>query len=88
MKLDAIRLPGCFPDHPDVRSDVADYYFEVQRFDALVGSAMEALEAIGQLDNTLVVMTSDNGLPGPSFFARPFRTFAGTPRLVAPQSNG
>ena len=39
MDLDAIRLPAAFPDHPDTRGDVADYYWEVQRFDALVGDA-------------------------------------------------
>ena len=44
MDLSKIKLPGCFPDHPDVRSDVADYYWEVQRFDRLVGSALQALE--------------------------------------------
>ena len=65
IDLDKIRLPACFPDHPDVRGDVADYYFAVQRFDRLVGSALEALEEIGQLDNTLIVMTGDHGMPFP-----------------------
>ncbi len=48
-----------------VRSDIADYYYEVQRFDKLVGEAIESLEEIGELDNTLIVMTSDNGMPFP-----------------------
>jgi arylsulfatase A-like enzyme len=65
MKLEQIKLPACFPDHPEVRSDVADYYWEVQRFDRLVGSAMEALEKAGQLDNTVVLMTGDHGMPFP-----------------------
>ncbi len=65
MPLDRIRLVGCFPDHPEVRSDVADYYFEVQRFDRLVGGALKALEEIGELDNTVVLMTGDNGMPFP-----------------------
>ena len=65
LNVDAIRLPACLPDHPDVRGDVADYYWEVERFDALVGAALDALEEIGQLDSTIVVMTSDNGMPFP-----------------------
>jgi len=65
MPLDRIRLFGCFPDHPLVRSDVADYYFEVQRFDRLVGAALESLEGIGELDNTIVLMTGDHGMPFP-----------------------
>jgi len=65
MKLKDIRLPGCFPDSPEVRSDVADYYFEVQRFDSLVGRAMQSLSSKGLLDNTIVVMTGDHGMPFP-----------------------
>ncbi len=65
MDLNKIKLPACFPDHPEVRNDVANYYFEVQRFDTLVGNALKALEAIGELDNTIVVMTGDHGMPFP-----------------------
>ncbi len=65
MDLDRIELFDCFPDSPKVRSDVADYYFEVQRFDGLVGAAMAALEEIGELDNTVVLMTGDHGMPFP-----------------------
>ena len=65
MKLADIRLPACLPDHPTVRSDVADYYFEVQRFDSDVAAALKLLERTGQLDNTIVVMTGDHGMPFP-----------------------
>lgn len=65
MDLSRIRLPACFPDSPLVRGDVADYYFEVQRFDRLVGEAVRALEQAGELDNTIVVMTGDHGMPFP-----------------------
>lgn len=54
-----------FPDHEAVRSDVADYYFEVERFDALVASALEELDRAGELDNTIVFVTGDNGMPFP-----------------------
>jgi N-sulfoglucosamine sulfohydrolase len=65
MDLDRVHLFGCFPDATEVRGDVADYYFEVQRFDALVGTAIESLENIGELDNTIIVMTGDHGMPFP-----------------------
>jgi N-sulfoglucosamine sulfohydrolase len=65
MSLEKIRLPACFPDHETVRNDVADYYFEVQRFDREVGEALAALEKAGELDNTLVVITGDHGMPFP-----------------------
>jgi arylsulfatase A-like enzyme len=60
-----IKLFGCFPDHPVVRSDVADYYFEVQRFDSDVAAAVAKLEAIGELENTIIVVTGDHGMPFP-----------------------
>lgn len=65
MDLTKIRVPGFLPDSGVVRGDIADYFVEVQRFDALVGSAMKTLEDIGELDNTIVVMTSDHGMPFP-----------------------
>jgi len=65
IDLDKIRLPKCFPDSAEVRGDVADYYFEVQRFDSAVGAALKSLEEIGELDNTLILVTSDNGMPFP-----------------------
>ncbi len=65
MDLDKIRLFECFPDDPVVRSDVADYYYEVQRFDTLVMNAIISLEKIGQLENTIIVVTGDHGMPFP-----------------------
>jgi len=65
MDLDRIRLFECFPDDPVVRSDVADYYYEVQRFDTLVANAIRILEEIGELENTIIVVTGDHGMPFP-----------------------
>jgi len=65
MDPDKIRLFKCFPDDPVVRNDVADYYYEVQRFDTLVMDAIRSLEKIGQLENTIIVVTGDHGMPFP-----------------------
>ena len=65
INLESIRLFGCFPDSPEVRGDVADYYFEVQRFDTLVANAIRTLEEKGELENTIIVMTGDHGMPFP-----------------------
>ncbi len=65
MDLDKIRLFECFPDDKIVRSDVADYYYEVQRFDTLVASAIAILEQYGELENTIIIVTGDNGMPFP-----------------------
>ena len=60
-----VVVPDHLPDDPIVRRDILDYYFEVQRFDSLVGETLAFLEEAGELDNTLVVVTSDNGMPFP-----------------------
>ena len=65
MKLSEITVPAFLPDSDSVRSDIADYYFEVQRFDRECGQAIQLLERIGELDNTLVIMTGDHGMPFP-----------------------
>ena len=60
-----IQLPEFLPDTPEVRSDLLDYYYEVERFDRDLGLILAALERAGELDNTIVIVTSDNGLPFP-----------------------
>jgi N-sulfoglucosamine sulfohydrolase len=65
MRPQDVKVPACLPDNEIVRQDLCDYYFEVQRFDREVGEILDTLAAKGELENTLVVMTGDNGLPFP-----------------------
>ncbi len=65
MDLSKINLFPFFPDNAEVRGDVADYYFEVQRFDSDVAKAVAHLEKIGELENTIIVVTGDHGMPFP-----------------------
>lgn len=65
MDLGAVHVPPFFPDEERVRSDIADYYFEVQRFDRDVGAALALLEERGELEDTIVVVTGDHGMPFP-----------------------
>ncbi len=65
IDLDKVHLFDHYPDAREIRGDVADYYFEVQRFDREVGALLEKLEAMGELDNTIIAMTGDHGMPFP-----------------------
>jgi arylsulfatase A-like enzyme len=65
MSPEAVVVPPYWPDNTTTRNDILDYCFEVERFDREVGEMLELLEKAGQLDNTLVVMTGDNGWPFP-----------------------
>ena len=65
MDLSKVVVPAYLPDTEKVRTDICDYYFEVQRFDTEVGERLKILEEIGELENTIVVMTGDHGWPFP-----------------------
>ena len=58
------KMPGFLPDVPEVRQDLADYFGEIQAFDHALGLLLAKLEASGELDNTLVVVSGDHGAPG------------------------
>lgn len=60
-----IRVPGFFPEAPEVRRDIADYAFEIEWFDQHLGKILDTLDSHGELENTLIVVTSDNGMPFP-----------------------
>lgn len=60
---DKVFVPPYLPDAPEVRSELLDYYYEIEHFDRHLGRMLDTLESMGELDNTLVVVTSDNGMP-------------------------
>ena len=63
--LAQITVPPYLPDVKAVRSDLADYAIEIESVDAHIGRVLKLLEATGELDNTLLVITSDHGMPFP-----------------------
>ncbi|MEM7383395.1 MAG: sulfatase/phosphatase domain-containing protein, partial [Verrucomicrobiota bacterium] len=77
-----INLFDHFPDSPVIRNDVADYYFEVQRFDQDVGSFVSRLEELGVLANTLIVVTGDHGMPFPRCKANLYDSGARVPLAI------
>jgi len=60
-----MEVPEFFPDSPEVRSDVADYAFEIEYYDSHLGRMLQLLEDRGELDDTIIVCTSDNGMAFP-----------------------
>lgn len=62
---DINEVPVFFPDTDIVRTDILDYALEIEYFDSHVGKILDFLERQGELDNTLVIVTSDNGMPFP-----------------------
>ncbi len=58
------KLPPFLPDVPEVREDLTDYFGEAQAVDAALGVLLQRLEEVGELENTLVVVSGDHGAPG------------------------
>ncbi len=62
---DIDRVPGYWPNNDISRHDMLDYAVEVEHYDMHLGRILAALEKAGQLDNTIIVATSDHGMPFP-----------------------
>ena len=58
------KMPSFLPDVPVVREDLADYLGEGMAFDRCCQVIIEELKALGEYDNTLVVISGDHGAPG------------------------
>lgn len=59
------EVPPIWPDSETVRHDLLDYAYEIEHFDSHLGRMLALLEESGQLGNTLVIVTADNGMPFP-----------------------
>ena len=63
--LSKVTVPDYYPDNETIRGDLADYAIEVEWYDKWIGEAIDLLEQRGLLENTLVIATSDHGMPFP-----------------------
>lgn len=77
-----VPLPGFLPDLPEIRQELAEYFASVHRADHIVGSIMKALDESGLADNTLVMFTSDHGMPLPFAKTNCWRHSTITPWIV------
>lgn len=64
-KLEDVEVPEFLPDNDEIRGDLLDYAVEIEWFDLHLQKMLEYLEQIGELNNTIVIVTADNGMPFP-----------------------
>lgn len=81
-KPEEIIIPPYMVDAPATREDLASYYHEVSRFDHFIGLVVAELEAQGVLENTLIVIASDNGRPFQRAKSRLYDSGIKTPWVV------
>lgn len=63
---DEVVVPYFIPDTPAARSDIAAQYTTISRMDQGTGLFLKELENAGYLNSTLIIFSSDNGIPFPS----------------------
>ena len=61
IDITKIRVPAYLPDTPEARREIAGYLAAAQEMDTAFGEAIAMLEKVGELNNTVVIYTSDNG---------------------------
>ena len=81
--INKIDVPPFLPNVAEVREDLADYYSEIMHFDQEIGELLAQLKASGRLENTIIVVASDNGMPFPHAKANLYDQGTRVPLLVA-----
>lgn len=79
---DIDSVPAYWPDNEIVRIDMLDYALEVEYADMHLGRMIESLEKRGLLDNTIIVVTSDHGMPFPRVKAQQYENSNHVPMAV------
>jgi uncharacterized sulfatase len=80
--LAQVEVPGFLPDNDEIRGDLLDYAVEIEWFDLHLQRMINYLEKIGELENTIVIVTSDNGMPFPRAKANCYEYGAHVPFAV------
>ncbi|KAM6468572.1 N-sulfoglucosamine sulfohydrolase isoform 2-T2 [Liasis olivaceus] len=80
---DQVQVPYFVQDTPAAREDLAAQYTTVGRMDQGLGLILEELRHAGFRNSTLVIYTSDNGIPFPSGRTNLYRPGTAEPLLVS-----
>lgn len=78
-----VAVPSFLPDTPEIRDDLLDYCYEIQWFDQHLARMLGLLEKHGELANTLIIVTSDNGMAFPRAKANVYEYGIHMPLAVA-----
>ncbi|WP_345235409.1 sulfatase [Olivibacter ginsenosidimutans] len=77
-----VKVPVWLPDNNGVQEDFLDYYAESKRFDQTIEKAIALLKEKGIYDETLIVITSDNGMPFPRVKANAYDRSTNIPLIM------
>jgi arylsulfatase A-like enzyme len=77
-----VIVPDFLPDILQVRKELADYHDAIAFFDAQCGHIIDLLEKYGYADNTIIVMSGDNGFDWPRGKATLYESGINVPLII------
>lgn len=82
-KLEDVDVPEFLPDNEIIRTDLLDYAFEIEWFDSHLLKMIDLLKERGELENTIIIVTSDNGMQFPYAIANCYEYGIHVPMAVS-----
>uniref|UniRef100_A0A3B3DGM7 N-sulfoglucosamine sulfohydrolase (sulfamidase) n=1 Tax=Oryzias melastigma TaxID=30732 RepID=A0A3B3DGM7_ORYME len=83
IRLLPFYVPPFVPDTPAARADLAAQYTTVSRLDQGIGLVLEELREAGYENDTLIIYSSDNGIPFPNGRTNLYHSGIAEPMLVS-----
>ncbi|XP_031609103.1 N-sulphoglucosamine sulphohydrolase [Oreochromis aureus] len=80
---DQVKVPPFVPDTPASRADLAALYTTVSRLDQGIGLVLQELREAGYENDTLIIYSSDNGIPFPNGRTNLYHSGTAEPMLVS-----
>ena len=80
---DDVEVPYFLPNTSATRSDLAAFYRTISRYDQGIGLFLQLLKENGFDENTLIILTSDNGIPFPNAKTTLYDPGMGEPLLIS-----
>jgi N-sulfoglucosamine sulfohydrolase len=83
VNADEVQVPSFLENLPPIQTELTQYYNSVRRADRSFGQVTRALHESGESDNTVVIFSSDHGMPFPLSKATVYTNGIRTPTLLA-----
>ena len=82
-RTEDVTVPGFLPDHLPIRMYMLDYAYEIDWFDEHLMKMINILREQGELENTIIIVTSDNGIQTPRAIANCYEYGLHVPMAVS-----
>jgi N-sulfoglucosamine sulfohydrolase len=79
---DEVLIPADFPDHPEIRKELADYFSSVRRCDDVVGRLIDLVDDLDIANETIVMFLSDHGMATPTSKSNAYQDSTRTPLII------